>query len=75
MCIHSIQCIHSDVNGSGIQCIRVIRMKKTENISFRTDPEIKKQLEAFAEEKKWSLSQLVELIVRQWAEDQKEQGK
>ena len=61
--------------GGGIQCIRVIYMKKTENISFRTDAEIKKQLEAYAEEKKWSLSQLVELIVRQWAEDQKEQGK
>ena len=53
----------------------MIYMKKTENISFRTDAEIKKQLEAYAEEKKWSLSQLVELIVRQWAEDQKEQGK
>ena len=48
-------------------------MKKTENISFRTDVEVKKQLEAYADEKKWSLSQLVELIVRQWAEDHKEE--
>ena len=43
-------------------------MKKTENISFRTDMNTKKQLESYAADKKWSLSQLVELIVQEWAE-------
>lgn len=47
-----------------------MNMKKTENISFRTNAETKKLLEAYAADKKWSLSQLVELIVREWAEKQ-----
>ena len=47
-----------------------MNMKKTENISFRTNAETKKLLEAYATDKKWSLSQLVELIVREWAEKQ-----
>ena len=50
--------------------VMVMNMKKTENISFRTNAETKKLLEAYAADKKWSLSQLVELIVREWAEKQ-----
>ena len=41
-------------------------MKKTENISFRTDSATKEILNAYAQEKKWSISLLVEDIVQQW---------
>ena len=46
--------------------MRVMIMKKSEYISFRADLETKKKLAAYAEEKKWSVSQLVELIVQDW---------
>ena len=41
-------------------------MKKTEYITYRTDSEIKSVLSLIASEKKWSLSQLSEEIIRQW---------
>ncbi len=41
-------------------------MKKIEHISFRTDPEIKKALEKIAAEKKWSISFVVEEIIKDW---------
>lgn len=41
-------------------------MKKTEFITFRTDSETKHILEALAAEKKWSISQLSEEIIKQW---------
>ena len=41
-------------------------MKKSEYITFRTDPEIKKALEKIAEEKKWSTSFVVEEIIKDW---------
>lgn len=44
-------------------------MKKTENISFRTDEETKKLLADMAKAKKWSISLLVEDIVQQWIEE------
>ena len=57
-----------------IPCIQVINMKKTEFISFRTDKETKKFLTNVAESKKWSVSLLVEDIVQQWMQQQKENG-
>lgn len=41
-------------------------MKKTEYITYRTDEQIKGILKQIAEEKKWSISQLSEEIIRQW---------
>lgn len=46
-------------------------MKKTEYISFRTDQETKKALEQIAIEKKWSISQLSEEIIKEWLSKQK----
>ena len=43
-------------------------MKKTEFISFRTKQTTKEALTKIAEEKKWSISQLVEEIVNEWLE-------
>ena len=43
-------------------------MKRTEYISFRTDQETKKKLVQIAEEKKWSISQLSEEIIKEWLE-------
>lgn len=45
-------------------------MKKTEYISFRTDQETKKALEQIAIEKKWSISQLSEEIIKEWLSKQ-----
>lgn len=44
-------------------------MKKTEFITLRTDPQIKAALAAIGAEKKWSLSQVSEEIVRQWLKE------
>ena len=44
-------------------------MKKTEYITYRTDAHIKSILAAIAAEKKWSISQLSEEIIRQWLEE------
>ena len=46
-------------------------MKKTEFISVRTDKQTKDELVKIADEKKWSISLLVEDIVQQWLEKQK----
>ena len=45
-------------------------MKKTEFISFRTDLATKDFLQQVAENKKWSISLLVEDIVQQWIQQQ-----
>jgi len=50
-------------------------MKKLEYISFRTDAEVKAALEAIAEEKKWTMSFVVEQIVKAWLEDHKDDPK
>lgn len=47
-------------------------MKKSEFISFRTDPATKEYLSQIAESKKWSISLLVEEIVQQWIQEQNE---
>lgn len=44
-------------------------MKKTEYISFRTDPEVKKALEELATNKKWTVSFVVEEIIKDWLKD------
>ena len=41
-------------------------MKKLENVTFRTDPVPKSILEQLAAEKKWTLSQLSEEIIKEW---------
>ena len=43
-------------------------MKKTEFISFRTTSDVKEALCKEAEDKKWSVSQLVEIIVHEWVD-------
>ena len=49
-------------------------MKKTEFITFRTDQKIKETLEQYAAEKKWTISFLVEEIVRQWLEEKENEN-
>lgn len=44
----------------------VNRMKKTESITYRTDKKIKDILMNIASEKKWTISQLSEEIIREW---------
>ena len=44
-------------------------MKKTEYITYRTDANIKSVLTKMSAEKKWSISQLSEEIIRQWLEE------
>ena len=44
-------------------------MKKTEYITYRTDQQIKTILTKIAAEKKWSISQLSEEIIREWLEE------
>ena len=47
-------------------------MKRTEFITFRTDQETKKKLEEIAAEKKWSISQLSEEIIKEWLKSNSE---
>lgn len=48
-------------------------MKKTEYISFRTSSAVKEVLMREADEKKWSISQLVEQIVHEWVDSKENQ--
>ena len=50
-------------------------MKKTEFITFRTNQETKQELEKIAAEKKWTISLLVEEIVKEWLEKQDSENK
>lgn len=43
-------------------------VKKTELITYRTDAETKRALSVIAAEKKWSISQLTEEIIKEWLE-------
>lgn len=47
--------------------------KKSECITFRTDQTTKQALEQIASGKKWSISLLVEDIVQEWLQQQKEE--
>ena len=44
-------------------------MKKTEYITYRTDANIKSILSQIAAEKKWSISQLSEEIIKEWLQE------
>lgn len=44
-------------------------VKKTELISYRTDEVTKSILAKIAAEKKWSLSQLTEEIIKEWLQE------
>ena len=44
-------------------------MKRTEYITYRTDAAIKSILAKIAAEKKWSISQLSEEIIKEWLEE------
>ena len=46
-------------------------MKKTETITYRTDSAIKNALAQIANEKKWSVSQLTEEIIREWLQEKR----
>ena len=41
-------------------------LKKTESITYRTDKQVRAALNEVAAEKKWSVSQLSEEIIREW---------
>ena len=41
-------------------------MKKTESITYRTDKALKNALLKICAEKKWTISQLSEEIIREW---------
>lgn len=47
-------------------------MKKTELVTFRTETETKQELEKIAAEKKWSLSFVIEEIIKDWLKDNKD---
>lgn len=46
-------------------------LKKTESITYRTDKQVRAALNVVAEEKKWSVSQLSEEIIRQWLQEKR----
>ena len=49
-------------------------MKKNECITFRTDKDTKEALAKIANSKKWSISLLVEDIVQEWLNTNKEKA-
>lgn len=44
----------------------VIVLKKTESVTYRTDRAMKNVLLQISKEKKWTISQLSEEIIREW---------
>lgn len=46
-------------------------MKKTEYITYRTDVNVKSLLTKVAAEKKWTLSQLTEEIIKEWLQEKR----
>lgn len=46
-------------------------MKKTEYITYRTDAKTKSILALIAAEKKWSISQLSEEIIKEWLQEKR----
>ncbi|MBP3672260.1 MAG: hypothetical protein J6J18_00360 [Oscillospiraceae bacterium] len=44
-------------------------LKKTESVTYRTDPVIKSALTQIATEKKWTISLLSEEIIREWLQE------
>lgn len=50
---------------------RVMIMKRTEYITYRTDQITKSALATIAAEKKWSISQLSEEIIKEWLQEKR----
>ena len=48
-----------------------MNLKKTEFITFRTDSEMKAQLEEISNKKKWTVSVVVGEIIRDWLKEHK----
>lgn len=46
-------------------------LKKIESVTYRTDPVLKKALTVIATEKKWTISQLSEEIIREWLHEKR----
>ena len=46
-------------------------MKRTEYITYRTDAKTKEVLSQIAAEKKWSISQLSEEIIKEWLQEKR----
>lgn len=46
--------------------VNIMALKKTISVTYRTDVVVKAALTAIAAEKKWSVSQLTEEIIREW---------
>lgn len=44
-------------------------LKKTESVTYRTDLIVKAALNKIAAEKKWTISQLSEEIIREWLQE------
>lgn len=44
-------------------------LKKTESVTYRTDAMVKAALTQIAAEKKWSISQLSEEIIKEWLQE------
>ena len=56
----------------GILCIQeVVSLKKTEPVTYRTDKKTKEVLTQIASEKKWSISQLSEEIIKEWLQEKR----
>ena len=47
----------------------VIVMKKTQSVTYRTDAVTKEILTKIAAEKKWTISQLSEEIIKEWLKE------
>ena len=47
----------------------VNRMKKTESVTYRTDKSTKNALLKICAEKKWTVSQLSEEIIKEWLQE------
>ena len=46
-------------------------MKKSEPVTYRTDKKTKEVLSQIAAEKKWSISQLSEEIIKEWLQEKR----
>ena len=46
-------------------------LKKTESVTYRTDTVVKNALLKIAAEKKWTISQLSEEIIREWLQEKR----
>jgi len=49
----------------------VIVLKKTESVTFRTTKQVKTAMEQIMAEKKWTLSQLAEEIIKEWLSEKR----